>query len=282
MKPATVSRQARKPGPAGAPSTPPEPAAPTTVDVSCVIPTYENLDLASRAIMSALFQTGVTSEVLISDDSRSSDIQRFVDLVAPAFPQLAYARGPGSGNAVQNWNAGLARASGRYCVLLHHDEFFLAPTVLARACADLDRTGRDWRVAPTRVIAVEGTTRFHLVQSVSPLLRRAPWTLFGANWIGPCGCLTLRREVAPRFDETLKSLVDIDFYYRMFERGEPVWADGAAEIGSLGRHGAQITADADIAERSRLEFSRLLAQRGGAIPPWGRLMLRAARGLARK
>ncbi len=118
----------------------------SAVEASCVIPAYESPHLVARALVSALTQREIALEVLVSDDSASLAVRELV--AGFAAPALRYLQGPRSGNAVENWNHGLAHARGRTCALLHQDEFFLDPLYLRRAVDALDRTGAPAVVGP--------------------------------------------------------------------------------------------------------------------------------------
>ena len=208
--------------------------------VSCVVPSYENLHLLSRCLISILTQEGVDLEVIVSDDSRSSAIADLVAFLQPRFPALRYTAGARSGNPVDNWNMGLDAARGRYVVVVHHDEFFLHAGVLAQAVSMLETERYD--VAIGRV-AVIGPSRHGWIPR--PLLRATPlWMMFVVNTIGPTACVIYRRSMSMRFDPKLIQLVDVEFYNRLLRAAERVRFSAVLSIGSL-VHSERISARID-------------------------------------
>ena len=208
--------------------------------LSCVIPCYENLHLFSRCLASVLTQQDIDLEVIVSDDSRSAAIADYVASLQSSFPKLHYFPGPRSGNPVDNWNRGLDQAKGRYCVVVHHDEFFLNARVLARSVSELE--GKGLGVAIGRAVVI-GPSRHGLTPTA--LLSRLPWwTLLIVNWIGPTGCVVFERSDALRFDPGLVRAVDVEFYVRLFSTLRGVYRFDEATVGSV-LHGEQITAKID-------------------------------------
>ncbi len=208
--------------------------------VSCIIPTYENLELASRALMSALTQEGVALEVIVSDDSKSDSIRDFVEALMPSYPALRYVPGPRNGNAAANWNHGLDAATGEFAVMLHQDEFFLSRRFLKLATDHLRATGERAVTSGVQVIGVSRRSWFPIVQAVTPKHRLPTWTLWLSNWIGPTASIVFRMEGAPRFNEALVQTVDIDFYTYLIGRTGHISTIPGTMVGSLSFHDAQI------------------------------------------
>lgn len=220
--------------------------------ISCVIPCYENLHLFSRCLISILTQEGVDLEVIVSDDSRSSAIADFVASLEPRFPALRYMPGARSGNPIDNWNRGLDAARGRYCVVIHHDEFFLHAGVLARALSMLEADRSDVVIGR---VAVIGQSRHGLVPRTW-LRTLPPWMMFVVSAVGPTACVTYRRSMGLRFDPKLVQMVDVEFYFRLLKAAKSVRYSDALSIGSL-VHGERISA--------RIDPYRLQATEGMAI-----------------
>jgi glycosyltransferase involved in cell wall biosynthesis len=224
------------------------------VEASCVIPAYESPDLVARALVSALTQAEIALEVVVSDDSRSPSVREWVAALAPAFPLLRYLEGPRSGNAVGNWNHGLAAARGDALVLLHQDEFFLDPLYLRRAVDALATSGAPAVVGQAAVVGIERPSRFALAGRLARALGQPLWLLPSLNWIGPTAAFVFRR--GPFFDPTLVQLVDIEFYRRVAGRGPLPMLPGLS-VGSLGHHRASITAAIDPNRLAGEELARL-------------------------
>jgi glycosyltransferase involved in cell wall biosynthesis len=244
-------------------------------EISCVIPTYESPSLAERCIRSALSQSGVTLEVIVSDDSRSDAVRAVCATIGD--PRLIYAAGASSGNPVDNWNAGLDRATGRHAVVVHHDELLVDPAYLRRAVTVLGGGAR----AAVGSVEVEGGSRFALVSRWARRMRPAPWTLYLLNWVGPTAAVVFPLAGAPRFDRRLVWTVDLDFYARLFGRDGAIVRLPGPGVFSV-RHDAQIT---DRIDRRRLqvdEIALLAAECGAQARPWQWALARAAAAIRLK
>ena len=97
---------------------------------SIVIPTFNSLELLRRALSSALQQQGVAMEVIVTDDSTTTDIADYVASLGDE--RLRYFRNQPSLGAVKNWNSGLEKATGQYVILMHHDEAMSGDDYLQR------------------------------------------------------------------------------------------------------------------------------------------------------
>ena len=236
------------------------------MEISCVIPAFESADLVRRCLRSAIAQSEVALEIIVSDDSVSTEIRGLV----ATFPTIRYVEGARSGNPVDNWNHGLAAAQAPLAVLMHQDEAFADPLFLRRAVDAMRPDGVAAVVGTTRVTGVNRTSRFALA---SALFRRAPariWWLPMINWVGPTAALVFRNGV--RFDPALVQLVDIDFYRRVLATGRLVRLDWIC-VDSLGHHGASITARIDPAARARADLAVMAAR---SPPGIGRVQHRLA------
>jgi glycosyltransferase involved in cell wall biosynthesis len=160
---------------------------------------------------------------------------------------------------VANWNAGLAAAKGRYCVVVHHDEFFADVEYLRNAVSALDAGGYPAIVGRCAVIGVVRRSRFDRVQRVFRVMRAPLWTIFVANWIGSTACVVFRRDPVNVFDESLINTVDVEFYCRLFRRRSAlVWLPKLC-VASLGHHSAQISSSIEGAKVSYNEIRALTA-----------------------
>jgi glycosyltransferase involved in cell wall biosynthesis len=226
--------------------------------ISCVIPTYQNLELAGRAILSAVQQINVNHEVIVTDDSIGDDIRLFVEAIKPLYPRLKYIVGARNGNPVSNWNKGLKEATGKYAVMLHQDEFMADRLYLKKAVNWLEREQADGVVFGCAVVGISRSSNFKFVQAIRPILQKFRWTLLIWNWIGATGCVVFRRHDSLMFDENLTQIVDVDFYCRLFRnvRQVPVISSDIAVI-SIGHHRDQISNSIDSIHLSKLEMKNI-------------------------
>lgn len=235
--------------------------------VSCVIPSFENLAMFSRCVLSALTQEGVDLEVVVTDDSRSQDIADFVQMLQSHFGNLRYVQGPRSGRPIENWNAGMDAAQGKFIHLMHQDEFMVDRRFLCRAC-ELLLEGNDVVVARSHVIGLDRPSMFGIVSSISDRISFPVWTLYAMNWIGSTASVVFRNASERRFDTTLTWLVDVDFYVRLLTSAERTARLPHVVIGSIGHHPSQISAG--------LEREQLHLQELSYVSTQGRLTRRRA------
>ena len=260
-----------------------------SVRLSVLIPAYGYAEGVGRILSSFQDCPSDEIEILISDDSRDEQVNELVGDISIQYKgKLQYRRNrPGLG-AVANWNSLLAQASGKYVLLLHHDEYPLGERFVQRVLHLL-------RVAPEVDVFVmdcvlmssTGTdVRPHLPGMIRKLvLKYLPAYLFKRNVVGPASCLIARRELYPRFDERLRWLVDVDAYFRLRQSTASWRVCGDLIIGStLGRKDS-ITAsikgelkDLDAQERIYLSLKHPAAR--GWLAPRQHWILNVLEGIA--
>lgn len=135
-----------------------------------------------------------------------------------------------------NWNALLDQAHGRYCLLMHHDEFPLGD----RFVTDLIQELREDPAADVLLLDCvlvdprNGQCRRHLPTWLRAfVVRRFPQYLFRRNVIGPTASLVVRRTMYPRFDEQLQWLIDVDAYVRLLQKAKRLRLSPHVQIGSI-------------------------------------------------
>jgi glycosyltransferase involved in cell wall biosynthesis len=227
-------------------------------EITCVIPTFEQPDLLERCLRSVAAQTGVSTEIIVTDDSRHPAVRDRV--AALALPEVRYLHGARSGNPVDNWNLGLSQAQGRVGVLVHHDEFLIDQTYFRRAVDRLADPEIAAVIGRCRVKGVSRSSRFALATRIGRAAGGPAWILPTLNWIGPTAAFVFRR--GPLFDPALVQLVDVDLYRRVLATGRAAMLDGDC-VGSLGHHAAQITASIDPRQAARGEIAHLA--KGGEL-----------------
>ncbi|WP_206678092.1 glycosyltransferase family 2 protein [Martelella limonii] len=233
--------------------------------LSILIPTYRYAAGLER-ILSVLAPLPDDVEVLVFDDSPEPDLQAIIARFAKKMPRLSYRHNPthsgASLGAGANWNALLEASSGEYVLLMHHDEvpldrdfLDLLRERLSRPDASdaymLDLMLVDEELRPIRRHTPRWMRRF--------VPGRTPTYLFRRNVIGPTGTMVIRRSVLPRFDPTLRWLIDVDFYVQLFQQNIDWMFEPDIRIGSVQRSEGSITASLsgrlgqiDAAERRML------------------------------
>ena len=89
-------------------------------DFTIIIPTYNNLELAEKAILSVISQKDVTCKIVVTDDSTDNKIENLCEDIKA--DNLFYSHNFHSFGAVKNWNAGLEYVDSNYTIVMHHDE----------------------------------------------------------------------------------------------------------------------------------------------------------------
>lgn len=233
--------------------------------LSILIPTY-NYKPGIERILKMLMPITADIEVLVFDDTPDSVIQTTVVDFADAIPLLTYRHNPTHVGAAlgagANWNALLDAAAGEYILLMHHDEVPLDRR-FTNMVRNLLTSSLRADVYMLDLVLVD--------ENLAPIRRHMPWWirswvprlvpnyLFRRNVIGPTGTLIIRRNCTPRFDPSLRWLIDVDFYRRLIE-GTGTWAVAThIHVGSVQRSEGSITAqlsdhlaEIDTAERKVL------------------------------
>ena len=249
---------------------------PDGMEISCVIPAYQRLDLLTLCLACARAQRDVRLEIVVSDDSPDDKIGEVVREIAARDAFVRYLPGARSGNPVDNWNHGLDNATAPLRVLVHQDEHFLDPGYLARAVRAMNTSGAACSVARTSVTGVNRPSRFHLVSPIAGRLPRAEWFLPMINWIGPKAAFVFRGP--HRFDRDMVQLADVEFYRRVLRTGSMVRVSGLC-VGSVGHHRDSITARIDPAARALLDLDILAGRRPAEVGKVQHALARAIIGL---
>lgn len=233
--------------------------------LSILVPAYAYRDGLER-ILTALSPLPAEIEMLIFDDSLDDDLRSVVHAFEAQMPSLRYQhnlsdRGSPLG-AGANWNALLDAARGEYCILMHHDEVPLEDTFISTLQIVLTTMPRPDVVMLDLLLVDEALRplRRHVpawLRQVVP--RRVPGYLFRRNVIGPTATIVVRREITPRFDTTLRWLIDVEFYVRLCRAGLRWKIEPDIQIGSIQRSAGTITSELtnqlptiDAAERESL------------------------------
>lgn len=205
---------------------------------SVIIPTYNNKNLLEVALSSVLRQREVSVEIIVTDDSTTDDIELYISSLGKE--NIRYIHNKPSLGAVKNWNEGLKCALGQYIIVLHHDESFTNEWYLKDILSQMSK-GYDIVVSNVEVIINGKEHRKKIIQKLEPYFLRYPVSLFVLNAIGPCACLTVRRDIVEKFDESLCWYVDVEWYYRLLSKSSSIFFYNRKGIHSIHGHQGQIT-----------------------------------------
>ncbi|MDF0587189.1 glycosyltransferase [Tsukamurella sp. 8F] len=143
--------------------------------VTVVIPNYNYERYVGRAIASALDQPGVDVDVLVADNGSTDGSVEYIRALAADDPRIRLTTRPANIPYIENFNGGIAAATGDYTVVLCSDDL-LAPGSLARATAFLE--------ARPDVAFVYGHCPTFDDAPPAPRIDPSGWTLWGGTeWI---------------------------------------------------------------------------------------------------
>jgi len=218
------------------------PAAPR---VTIVIPSYNYARFLPDSIGSAAAQTFPDTEILVLDNASTDETAEVVRGFAARDRRIRYVRNKTNIGAIPNFNKGIALAAGEYVKVLCADDR-LEPECLERTLPPLERDP---------AIALSGCARRYIDAQGRPFGSILSFTdrsavlpgpdvivrcLFRGNLIGePSAVLFRKRDADPGFSTDYRQLVDLDFWFRLFERG--AFAFAAEPLCNLREHEGQTT-----------------------------------------
>jgi glycosyltransferase involved in cell wall biosynthesis len=220
------------------------------IDFSVIIPSYENLSLFKRAYHSVKKQQDVNCEIIIVDDSVHDGIERYINQLHD--DKILYYHNKPSLGAVKNWNYGLSLATGKYVLVLHHDEE-LTDGLHLKKCLDKLSKGYDVVVSNIKVIFKDNKVRYGLCPN---LIKHFSLKCAIPLFIGPTACVIFNRNILQFFDEKLCWLVDIEWYYRILKSSRAYYNKNLYVSSSHG-HDGQITFQINIKENEKNDLRKI-------------------------
>ncbi len=188
--------------------------------LSICIPTYCQIDFLRETLSSVKAQDFNDYELIVSDDSPDDAVKELVE----SFDfdgRLHYHRNPVPLGSPENWNEAVRRAKGDYIKLLHHDDRLDHSGVLSAFVRLLDEHPEaNFAFCASRVEDVIGReNRIHrLSEDQLKQIYRMPETLFFGNVIGAPSATIYRNGLGIEYDQSMRWLVDIDFYIRILQQ----------------------------------------------------------------
>lgn len=215
--------------------------------ISIIIPTYNNLELFKRAYNSILLQSIKDVEIIVVDDSSTSDIENF----CMSLPIRYYHNKPAWG-AVRNWNKGLSLAIGEYIIIMHHDEAMKGASFIDKVQEKLEK-GYDVVVSNIEVHRGNSIRRGLCPNWMKEIFLKHSELLLIRNLIGPCACLAFRKDKVVSFDDKLKWTVDKEWYFRLLKDTKCISLPNNW-IMSLHGHAEQITVNLNVSAQAKLDY----------------------------
>ena len=192
--------------------------------VSICIPTYKQVDHLRKTLNSVLAQDFHDYELIVTDDSSDDSVENLLkefDFKG----KLKYYRNKVALGSPANWNYSLKQSTGEYVKILHHDDFFTSENSLSKFVKFLDDN-------PASSFAFSGTVidlialktkKIHSCSNkqFSKMIEQ-PDRLFFSNYIGAPSATIIRNDKPVLFDETMKWLVDVDWYMQLIYQNSNV------------------------------------------------------------
>jgi glycosyltransferase involved in cell wall biosynthesis len=188
--------------------------------VSICIPTYKQVEFLKKTLDSILMQSYQDYEIIISDDSPDSSVQRLLDQYNLG-PRLKFFKNENPLGSPANWNESIRRAGGEYIKILHHDDWFTFPYSLEEYVKLLDENPNiDFAFSATNVFHADTLKERIHCTSIDhwEKIRKDANILFFGNLIGGPSITIYRRGLNEQYDNKMKWLVDIEFYIRAIKK----------------------------------------------------------------
>lgn len=229
--------------------------------VSVCIPAYEQPLLLSRALESVFSQKCEGFEVIVTDDSKSGDVEAVVSRWAKDI-RLRYFRNPVRLGSPANWNHAMSLARGRYIKFLHHDDWFAHSAVL-QTFVDvmLSQPDTHFAFSACRNVYPAGAISEHILSAEQvAILQASPLELHYGNLIGDPSTTIFRNEGGFVFDEQLKWVVDVEAYLRLMQKTMVIYlVEPLVNVTAGGEH--QITREFERDQVARVEEHLYIYQR---------------------
>jgi len=188
--------------------------------ISICIPVYQKPEYVIRAIQSIAKQDHKNVEIILSDDSPSSDLKLAIQPYISELDIKYYHNQPALKSPI-NWNNALDKATGDFYMLLHQDDWLESDKALSTFLkAFLDNPSVGFVFCKNTAIQPDG--QVITLQAIRSLLKdmfKRPHHILRANVIGPPSNTMLRKEISIRYDESYIWLVDVDYYIQLLTKG---------------------------------------------------------------
>lgn len=197
--------------------------------VSICIPAYNNAASVERLLLSIEKQSYKDYEVIITDDSDGDEIEKLVQKKE----YVRYYKNTKRLGATANWNEAIAKSSGEYVKIMHHDDWFTGENSL-KAYADMleEHAQVGLAFSGSRQIEADGSyDRCISVEDVT-LIKQDYRNLYLGNTIGAPSAVIVRRSVLGSeaadgqgcitYDEKLTWLVDMEYYMNILKKNPHV------------------------------------------------------------
>lgn len=192
-----------------------------TVEISVIIPVYNQPQLLDEALHSVEEQTYDTFEVIVVDDNSEADIKAVID----EYPNVRFISHNSNRGAGSARNTGIEAAAGDYVAFLDADDTW-QPTKLEKQRSVFAENSQEVGLVYTGFIQYEtdGNEWTHTPSAAGDIYLDE----LERDRIHPTSTVMIRRDVlneVSRFDESLPSRQDYDLWIRITENYEIEYVD---------------------------------------------------------
>lgn len=211
--------------------------------VSVCIPCYNQTEFLKKTLDSLCIQSYKNFEVVITDDSSSTNVKELVHSYADKFT-INYFKNPVALGSPANWNKALDLAKGELIKIIHHDDWLANEDSLKEFVNvfENDKT-IDFVFCASEIHNIkEGTVSYNSpAEDFIQAIKKDPKVLYNDNRIG-APTATMFKATTERFDVNMKYLVDLDFYIRMLQKSKGMVYIPCPLIVNTSHHLGQVTA----------------------------------------
>lgn len=188
--------------------------------VSICIPAYKQTKFLAQTLDSIYLQDFKDYEIIVTDDSPDDSVETLIRSYDFG-DKLKYIKNKVQKGSPANWNEAIKHSNGEYIKIMHHDDWFTNDKSLQEFVSLLDNN-------PLADFAFSGCYNYigerknhHFVEYKNiEKLKTDPYILLLGNIIGAPSVTIHRRSVLSRYDESLKWLVDLDFYIQLIKQNQ--------------------------------------------------------------
>lgn len=227
--------------------------------ISICIPALKRVNYLRRLLGSIEQQSFKDYEVIINDNSPDDSVKELASEYSSKINLQYYSNGTFL-NMPANWNAALSRAKGEWIKIMHDDDWFEDKNALEIFYRKTkENPSANLFFSAYRNVTEESGAK-ELVRCTIldlKLLKSSPFNLFRKNLIGNPSCTMMRNDSEIKYDESLKFLVDMEYYIRYLLK-YPGFCYIDKPLVNVGFHGEQVTnstfrvAEVQIPENHRL------------------------------
>ncbi len=207
--------------------------------ISICIPAYKNVEFLERLLNSISIQIFKDYEVIITDDSPDNSIEYLIKQYQ-AFKVFYYKNEIALGTPA-NWNLAISKANGEWIKLMHDDDWFADETSLQTFTNFALKYPQTHLIFSgfTEIKSNNQKKSYIINTAEKKLLQKSPFNLLKKNFIGHPSTTLIKNKRQEWYDETIKWVVDIEFYIRYLKDSNFIAIKKA--LINIGVHDKQVT-----------------------------------------